>query len=235
MDLLPLDLAGAALRAMASGALWWPATRLLCVADLHLGKSERLARRGGALLPPYETRATLDRLETAIHALGPEIVVCLGDSFDDSAAVQALERTEAARLAGLARARRWIWVAGNHDPVPPDLPGEARATLTLGPLTFRHAAEAEASPGEVSGHYHPKLHLMLKGGAISRPCFLIDGRRLILPAFGAFTGGLGADHPALRVLMGPEARAVLTGTPAVSLPLARALARTATRRATVRR
>lgn len=162
-------------------------------------------------------------------------MVCLGDSFDDGAAGRALGGEEAARLGLLARARRWIRIAGNHDPLPPDLRGEAHEALTLGPLTFRHAAEDGAEAGEVSGHYHPKLRLTLKGCAISRPCFLVDSRRLILPAFGAFTGGLGVDHPSLRALMGPETRAVLTGDPAVTLPLTRVLTSSAAGRAPGRR
>ena len=114
----PVTLAGARLAARASGALWWPDERLLCVADLHLGKSERLARRGGALLPPYETAETLDRLAAEIAALAPARVVCLGDSFDDSAAGAALAPDQAARLYALAAGREWIWIAGNHDPAP---------------------------------------------------------------------------------------------------------------------
>ena len=136
----PLTLAGARLEARASGALWWPDERLLCVADLHLAKSERLARRGGTLLPPYETAETLDRLAAEIAALAPSRVVCLGDSFDDSAAGTALAPADAARLAALAAEREWIWVAGNHDPAPPPLAGRHLAELRLGPLAFRHAA-----------------------------------------------------------------------------------------------
>lgn len=221
----PLILAGASLLALASGALYWPAERLLVVADLHLGKSERLARRGGTLLPPYETRATLDRLAAEIARLDPARVVCLGDSFDDGAAGEALP--ERARLAGLMAGRSWLWIAGNHDPAPPSLDGSHAAEARIGPLTFRHAARPDADPGEVSGHYHPKLRLPLGGRAVSRPCFLHDGRRLLLPAFGAYTGGLRADSPALAGLLAPDARAILTGEPCVALPLAPALARAA--------
>ena len=221
----PISLAGARLVARASGALWWPDARLLAVADLHLCRSERLARRGGALLPPYETAATLDRLAAEIAALDPARVVCLGDSFDDCAAGAALSATDAARLTALIAGRDWTWVAGNHDPAPLALPGSHRAELALGPLVFRHEAARDAAPGEVSGHWHPKLRLPLGAGAVSRPCFLADRRRLILPAFGAYTGGLGADHPALAALLGAEAIAILTGEAAVAVPLARALGR----------
>jgi DNA ligase-associated metallophosphoesterase len=217
----PIRIAGAALEARASGALWWAAERLLCVADLHLCRSERLARRGGALLPPYETAATLDRLAAEIDGLRPARVVCLGDSFDDCAAGAALAPADGTRLATLMAGRDWIWIAGNHDPAPLALDGSHHADLRVGPLTFRHAAAADAVAGEVSGHYHPKLRLELRHGAVSRPCFLYDTTRLILPAFGAYTGGLRADHPHFAALLAPGARAVLTGEPCVTLPLPR--------------
>jgi DNA ligase-associated metallophosphoesterase len=207
------------LTALPSGALWWPDARLLCVADLHLCKSERVARRAGALLPPYETRETLDRLGLEIARLAPAVVVCLGDSFDDCEAGAALPPDEEARLAALMAGRDWIWIAGNHDPAPLGLGGRHSAELRLGPLTFRHQA-GDGAAGEISGHYHPKLRLPLRGGAVSRPCFLHDARRLILPAFGAYTGGLRSDHPAFAALLGPDARAVLTGDPCLALPLA---------------
>jgi DNA ligase-associated metallophosphoesterase len=215
-----VTLAGARLAARGSGALWWEAERLLCVADLHLGRSERLARRAGALLPPYETAATLDRLADEIARLAPARVVCLGDSFDDGACAAALAAADTARLTALMAGRDWIWIAGNHDPGPLAVGGRHLAELRAGPLVLRHAAEPAAAPGEVSGHFHPKFRLAAKGRVVSRPCFLVDARRLILPAFGAYTGGLRADHPALAVLLGSDARAVLTGTPCVALPLA---------------
>ena len=214
------ELAGAGLSAQASGALWWPAERLLCVADLHLGRSERLARRGGTLLPPYETAETLDRLASEIRRLAPAVVVCLGDSFDDAAAAEALDPRDAARLTALMAGRDWVWVAGNHDPAPLAQGGRHLAELRLGPLTFRHQAAAAAAPGEVSGHVHPKVRLALRGASLTRACFLHDARRLVLPAFGAYTGGLGAGHPAVASLFGADARAILTGEPCVSVPLA---------------
>jgi DNA ligase-associated metallophosphoesterase len=226
----PISLAGARLTARASGALWWAEERLLAVADLHLCRSERLARRGGALLPPYETAATLDRLAGEIAALDPARVVCLGDSFDDCAAGAAIAAADAARLTALIAGRDWTWIAGNHDPAPLALPGAHRAELALGPLTFRHQAARDAVPGEVSGHWHPKLRLALRSGAVSRPCFLADETRLILPAFGAYTGGLTAGHPSLAALLASTARAVLTGEPPVAVPLAKALARSLARR-----
>ena len=217
---LPITLVAERLEARASGALWWEAERLLCVADLHLGKAERLARRGGPLLPPYETAETLDRLAAEIARLAPAAVVALGDSFDDGAAAEALGPADAERIAALAAGRDWIWIAGNHDPGPLALPGRHLAELRRGPLVFRHAARPDAAPGEISGHYHPKLRLAARGRAVTRACFLHDARRLIMPAFGAYAGGLRADHPALRALFSPPARAILTGAPCVAVPLA---------------
>ncbi|MCE6959397.1 ligase-associated DNA damage response endonuclease PdeM [Cereibacter sphaeroides] len=207
-------LAGAALVALPSGALWWPGERLLCVSDLHLGKSERLARRGGTLLPPYETRATLTRLDADLEATGAGAVLCLGDSFDDGAAAEALPEDERLWLRRLMAGRDWTWILGNHDPAPVDCGGTYRAEVTLGALSFRHIASGEA---EVSGHYHPKCALAGK----ARPCFLLDGSRLILPAYGAYTGGLWCHDPALVALMRPGALAILTGHRALPVPMPR--------------
>ncbi|MFQ8432608.1 ligase-associated DNA damage response endonuclease PdeM [Amaricoccus sp. W119] len=215
-----IDFAGVRVTARAAGSLWWAEHRLLCVADLHLAKSERIARRGGALLPPYETRETIRRLAAEIAALDPATVLCLGDSFDDMAGAAALEPADRAELAALARGRDWLWLAGNHDPAPHGFAGRCLGTLRLGPLTFRHAAARDAEPGEISGHYHPKLRLPLRGRALARPCFLWDSRRLILPAFGAYTGGLEVgSSPQLLGLLEPGARAILTGEPCVILPV----------------
>ncbi len=213
----PLTLSGETLVARPAGTLWWPARRLLAVADLHLGRSGRLARRGGALLPPYETAETLARLSAEIAATDPARVLALGDSFDDDACLaEALPETRAA-LDRLSAGRDWVWIAGNHDPLPPDLPGTAAEAVTLGPLTFRHIADPGAS-GDISGHYHPRARI----GAQARPCFLADRTRIILPAFGAYTGGLDCRDPALAALMGPEALAILTGRQALPCPMPRA-------------
>lgn len=217
-------LAGASLTALPSGALWWEAAGILAVSDLHLGKAERLARRGGTLLPPYDTAETLARLEADVGATDPCTVICLGDSFDDDAAARALPEGTTERLLRLMAGRHWIWIAGNHDPGPADLPGTHLANLHEGPLTFRHIAQPCAT-GEVSGHYHPKARLTLGGRRISRPCFLVDAARAILPAYGAYTGGLAADAPALDALMGAEAVAVLTGPRACPVPMRAAPAR----------
>ncbi len=188
----------------------------MCVSDLHLGKSERMARRSGALLPPYESRETLWRLAEAIAATDPVCVICLGDSFDDLAAAQALKDEARQHLAKLQAGRDWVWIEGNHDAGPVDLAGSHLAQVRLGGLTFRHIAQQEAQ-GEVSGHFHPKAGV---AGIGQRPCFLLDERRLILPAFGAYTGGLSARAAPLAGLMGDRALAILTGKRAIPVPLA---------------
>jgi DNA ligase-associated metallophosphoesterase len=159
------------------------------------------------MLPPYETRATLDRLSAAVDQTDPRTILCLGDSFDDLAAADSLAEEDRATLLRLQAGREWVWIEGNHDPGPVDLGGSHRAALTVGALTFRHIATPGAT-AEVSGHYHPKLALP---GTGARACFLFDSRRLILPAYGAYTGGLRAGDPALRGLFGPDVRAILTG------------------------
>lgn len=212
--------AGIGLELLASGALVWPGERLLVVSDLHLGRSERYARNAGALLPPYEVQDTLTRLEADLDTTGAEQVICLGDSFDDGAAAGGLDETGRAWITRLMAGRDWVWIEGNHDPGPTELGGSHRAELALGPLTFRHIAQAGAS-GEVSGHYHPKARLSAGGRSRARPCLLHDRARVILPAFGTYTGGLRSDDAALAALMGPEALAVMTGTPPRAIPMPR--------------
>ncbi len=180
-----------------SGALWAPDERLLVVADLHLGRSERLARRGGPLLPPYETSDALDRLAAEIEALRPRRVLSLGDGFDDARAAAALDPEARARLVALARGRDWIWVAGNHDPEPVDAPGECAPEAVFSGVAFRHIAAESPAPGaEVSGHFHPKATLFARGRRIVRRCFLSSADRLVAPAFCAYAGGLDIGDPA---------------------------------------
>lgn len=197
---------GVRLTALPSGALWWAEQRLLCVSDLHLGKSERMARRAGALLPPYEVAETLFRLEADIAAHSPAKVVCLGDSFDDLAAGYGLDEGARLRLTVLQAGREWVWIEGNHDAGPLDLGGVHLAELALDGLVFRHIAAPNlaADCGEISGHYHPKVRLAGQG----LPAFLVGRQRLILPAYGAYTGGMMADRAPLLDLMGPRARAL---------------------------
>lgn len=212
--------AGTHLTLLPSGALWWADRTLLCVSDLHLGKSERIVRRSGDMLPPYETRDTLGRLEEDLRHTNASTVICLGDSFDDLLAAQNLPEDEMLWITRLMAGRRWIWIEGNHDPGPVEFGGTHLAELQETPLTFRHIARDDAS-GEVSGHYHPKARLQLRGGGVSRPCMLVDANRVILPAYGTYTGGLRSDDAALSGLMRDDAIAVLTGSPPRPIPMPR--------------
>ncbi len=205
----------ARLTALPSGALHWPEQGLLVVSDLHFGKSERLARRGGSLLPPYENRVTLQKLDHDIAATRPAHVLSLGDSFDDMVAADHLPTPDLAWLAGLMAGRTWTWVAGNHDAGPVAVGGIQLAEAVICGLAFRHIATGASH--EISGHYHPKARLPGRTGA----CFLIDATRVIMPAYGAYTGGLWCDHPDLDALMQPRALAVLTGQTCLAMPMRR--------------
>jgi DNA ligase-associated metallophosphoesterase len=214
-------ISGAALLALPSGALWWEEAGLLCVSDLHLGKCLRSARSGGPVLPPYDTVETLTRLDADLAATAPATVVCLGDSFDDDLAAGEIAEDTALWIARMQAGRRWIWIAGNHDAGRGAPGGTHRAEHREGPLVFRHVAEGEAT-GEVSGHYHPKASLAGRAGRVTRPCFLHDGLRLILPAYGTYAGGLRWTDALFSRLLGPGARAILTGPVPLELPLPRA-------------
>lgn len=218
MNFLDLSFVGERLCVFGSGALHWPAENLLVVSDLHLGKSERIARNGGALLPPYETAETLDRLQRDIALTGARTVICLGDSFDDLAAGEALCDTHRDWIGRLQAGRRWVWIEGNHDAGPLDLGGTHLAEMRLGPLSFRHIADGGSAPGEVSGHYHPKARLR----SARRPCFMVDQRRMVLPAYGCYTGGLDWTSPVLRGLFDENAVAYLTGPSVMAVPVPRA-------------
>ena len=206
----PVELNGAPLLLDPSGAVFWRQHGLLAVADLHLEKGSSFARRG-TLLPPYDTQATLDELARLVRRWQPRVVVCLGDSFHDTGGPGRLGAADRGRLAALVRGRDWIWVVGNHDPqIPDDVGGRAVAELTLGPLTFRHEARPDAK-GEVSGHYHPKASVATSARRISGRCFVTDGQRMVLPALGAFTGGLDVLDPAIAGLMRRRFVAFLLG------------------------
>ncbi|MDU8910410.1 ligase-associated DNA damage response endonuclease PdeM [Aestuariicoccus sp. MJ-SS9] len=220
MNAFAFSFHGASLRALASGALFWPEQTLLVVSDLHFGKAARLSAVGGAPLPPYDTRDTLMRLEADLEATGSKQVVCLGDSFDAPGLDAALPEAEQLWIARLQAGRRWLWIEGNHDPGLVALGGAHLAELRLGPLVFRHIAEA-GETGEVSGHYHPKARIAARGRALSRPCFLLDEARLILPAYGTYTGGLFSHAAPLRGLMSETAQAILTGPRPVAVPMPR--------------
>lgn len=191
---------GAALMADPSGALVWPEQALVVVADLHFEKGSSLARRG-TLLPPYDTRATLTRLEQVLARWQPRRVISLGDGFHDPAASERLATSDRRRLAALTDACEWLWLAGNHDPGPPQgVGGRVEAAVEIDGVVFRHLPAGSSSGAEVAGHLHPKARVAARARSVSRPCFVGDGTRLLLPAFGSYTGGLDVLDPAIAGL-----------------------------------
>jgi DNA ligase-associated metallophosphoesterase len=184
-----ISIAGAELVADPSGALYWPEQGMLAVADLHLEKGSSFAARG-VLLPPYDTAATLARLSLLISRYMPRLLIALGDSFHDGRGPARLADTDRAALKAQQRGRDWVWIAGNHDPDPADnIGGRFLPVMKLGALTFRHEPSAEAD-GEVAGHLHPVARVARYGRAVSRRCFVHDRQRMVMPAFGAYAGGL---------------------------------------------
>lgn len=187
-----------------SGALYFPDLRLLAVSDLHLEKGSAIARRG-ALVPPYDTAATLMRLQAVIAEYDPRIVVSLGDSFHDGWGAERLPAPFRERLEALIAGRDWFWVAGNHDPdAPVGLPGDTVCELAVGRLLFRHEPSAIEAEGEVAGHLHPCARIVQRGRSVRRRCFAGDGMRMIMPAFGAYTGSLNVLDRAYRGLFARE-------------------------------
>jgi DNA ligase-associated metallophosphoesterase len=202
--LQPLRFAGADLALDLSGALWWARERVLAVADLHLEKGSSYAAHAGRLVPPYDTAQTLRRLQAVVRRLRPAMVICLGDSFHDRHAGSRLAPADAAVLRALIEGQRWIWISGNHDPAPPpEFGGEIVEEMAQAGLTFRHQA-ASGSPGggesEISGHFQPVASIATRGRGLRRRCFTVGHQRLIMPAFGAYAGGLNVLDPAVTVL-----------------------------------
>lgn len=195
-----LELNGEPLLADPSGALFWPAEATLILADLHLEKGSSFAP-GGSLLPPYDTRATLARIAALVRGYQPRRVICLGDTFHDGAAGARLHTADSDVLRRLVARHEWIWIAGNHDPMPSDtFGGHVYERIEHGKLVFTHEARRGAAAGEISGHFHPTASLRLRAGRMTARCFVGDAQRIILPAFGAFTGGLDVFDPAIRRL-----------------------------------
>jgi len=194
-----VTVAGVTLIADPAGALYWPDEGLLIVADLHLEKGSAFAKRG-VLLPPYDTATTLARLGRLVERRAPRLVIALGDSFHDDDGSLRMSATDRAALKTLQLGRDWLWIAGNHDPdLPADVGGRFAEILALGPLTLRHEPSATVSDGEIAGHLHPVARVAQRGRAVSRRCFAVDGRRLVMPAFGAYAGGLNVRD---RVIVG---------------------------------
>ncbi|MBF5089329.1 ligase-associated DNA damage response endonuclease PdeM [Novosphingobium sp. NBM11] len=191
-------------------ALYWPDEQALLVADLHLEKASFYARFG-QMLPPYDSRETLERIARAIRGTGARRVFCLGDSFHDRFGAERLEPHAAGMLAALTRATDWVWITGNHDEDVADHPGGTRVEeLAVSGIVLRHEAKAGEVAPELSGHFHPKLRLAVRGRNIARPCLVVGksdgeahGGRMILPAIGALTGGMDAADPAILAAMQP--------------------------------
>jgi DNA ligase-associated metallophosphoesterase len=225
--MVPFSFAGEEMRLVQARALHWPREQALLVADLHLEKASFFATRG-QMLPPYDSRATLERLALAVRETGARRVYALGDNFHDSAGEARLEPHAAGMLAALTRATEWVWITGNHDAEMTNLiGGELAEELAIGGLILRHKARAGELQPEFSGHFHPRLTVNARGRRIARPCAVMSERRMILPAFGALTGGMDAADPAILSAMQP-AQAIDAVLPAagrlVQYPLWRAAA-----------
>ncbi|RZK02704.1 MAG: ligase-associated DNA damage response endonuclease PdeM [Novosphingobium sp.] len=230
--MVPFSFAGEEMRLVDGRALFWPREQALLVADLHLEKASFFASHG-QLLPPYDSRETLERLALAVRETGARRVYALGDNFHDGKGSLRLEPHAAGMLAALTRALDWVWITGNHDaPIgqsgAEEIAGGALADeVASGGLILRHKAEASETRPELSGHFHPRLMLSARGRRIARPCAVMSEQRLILPAFGALTGGMDAADPAILAAMQP-ARAIDAVLPArgrlLQYPLWRAAA-----------
>ena len=193
-----------------SGALFWQEQRLLIVSDLHLEKGSSFAARG-VLLPPYDTVATLSRLAAVIARHDPRTVIALGDSFHDRNAHERLSAPDRDALDAMQVRRDWVWIAGNHDPhLPSDLGGTVASEVAIGPIMFRH--EPTGASGEIAGHLHPKARVPTRGRSIERRCFASDGERAVMPAFGAYTGGLSIRDAAFaKIFRAPGLMAHVLG------------------------
>ena len=196
-----IEMCGERLCGDAAGALYWPTERLLVVSDLHLEQGSSFARRG-VLLPPYDSAATLANLSAVIAHRDPRIVIALGDSFHDGEGPQRLSDADRATLSALQKGRDWIWIAGNHDPDPAaGIGGIFSDCVSVGPFVFRHEPTT-SDENEIAGHLHPVARVATRGRTVSRKCFASDGRRLVMPAFGAYTGGLNVRDRAFAALFG---------------------------------
>jgi DNA ligase-associated metallophosphoesterase len=207
--MVPLSFAGETFFATAAGALYWPRLQALLVADLHLEKASWFARLG-QFLPPYDSHATLSALAGEIERTGAAHLYCLGDSFHDRFGCDRLPATARALLTQLTTRLDWVWIVGNHDPGFADhCGGRLEQEVELGGVVLRHEAVRDDPRAEISGHFHPKLRLHLKGRNVSRRCFVASATKLIMPAFGALTGGLDAHHPEILRSVGSDAAALV--------------------------
>ena len=207
--MVPLSFGGHDFLASPGGALFWPSERALLVADLHLEKASWFARLG-QFLPPYDSQATLAALADEVAATNTTRLYCLGDSFHDRFGCDRLPAPARATLLALTSALDWVWIIGNHDPGFADhCGGRIEEECEVGGVILRHEAQAGEARPEVSGHFHPKLRLQLRGRNVSRRCFVASRNKLILPAYGSLTGGLDAHHPEIARKTGPGAAALV--------------------------
>lgn len=196
IEFTEIEFCGNRVQLDASGCLYWPEERLLVVSDLHLEKGSSFAAKRGLFVPPYDTSATLENLAFRIGYWDPKVVISLGDSFHDQEAYGRLSENSRQRLNQLMAGREWVWVYGNHDPCPvAEMGGTFCQILQIGSLNFLHEPLVEFQQGEIAGHLHPSAKIRKRGKSVRRRCFVGDQSRIILPAFGAFTGGLNIrDH-----------------------------------------
>jgi hypothetical protein len=200
---------GHELMALPQGALYWPARRALLVADLHFEKASWFARLG-QMLPPYDSIATLADLTALAVGTDAREIWCLGDSFHDRHGCDRLPARARDMLTALTASTSWTWITGNHDPgIADHCGGEIVDEAEVDGLILRHQADPAEMRPELSGHFHPKLRITQRGRRVSRRCFIATDRKLILPAFGALTGGLDASHPEIVRAVGPEAQALV--------------------------
>ncbi|MFD1033875.1 ligase-associated DNA damage response endonuclease PdeM [Sphingomonas hankookensis] len=204
-----LSFAGHVFDALSAGALYWPDRRALLLADLHFEKASWYAQFG-QMLPPYDTLETLAGIETVVARTQPAEIWCLGDSFHDVGGCDRLSEEAQARLRALTGGADWTWITGNHDRVVADhCGGRVVDEAVVDGLVLRHEADPRELRPELSGHFHPKLRLKLRGRGVSRRCFVATARKLILPAFGSLTGGLDAQHPEIVRAVGGGAEALI--------------------------
>jgi uncharacterized protein len=205
-----LHFGGAAFQLAGEAALYWPAQNALIVADLHLEKASYFAKYG-QMLPPYDSLATLETLDTLARRFGAKAIICLGDNFHDSAGEARLQGQAAILLRELTQRLDWTWITGNHDPaLEARWGGEALEELSLDGILFRHEAMPNYAGPEISGHYHPKLRLSVRKRSVVRRAFVCTHSKLILPAFGAYTGGMDAGDAAIMAAVGwQEAHAII--------------------------
>ncbi|MBA3527035.1 MAG: ligase-associated DNA damage response endonuclease PdeM [Pseudomonadota bacterium] len=207
--MVPFSFAGETFVPSGDGALFWPERQALLVADLHLEKASWFARLG-QLLPPYDSHATLTAVAAELARTGARRLYCLGDSFHDRFGCDRLPEQSRALLTAMTAAVDWTWIIGNHDPDFADhCGGTIVEEVELGGIVLRHEAVRDESRPEISGHFHPKVRLSVKGRRVSRRCFVASATKIIMPAFGALTGGLDANHPEIARHLGAQAQALV--------------------------